>query len=393
MNNVFTDSLEKDLNNIEKFLNENDGKNIGYDNIFKIFKIDDFEIRHSNFLRWLFDLKNNFNVASLFIERFFKEINVNIPLNLADNDIEVAREEDHIDLIIKFNNSKFIVIIENKIYSTESDGQLTRYYSQIEKREDLIGFNKLYLYLTLSGEEPILEFDKKHWKPVSYVAIKNILKHILKNDSKNLKDKCKIILQDYLEILKEKTEDNVDKIEYYHKLYKQHKTLLTDMISYIPQINERAKFQKEYINANPIFKLNSKNANTYIYFSNMEIDNVLKQYNVPNKFIEFVFSNEPYDKLLFGIIISKSNNLYKPFVRDFKVAFNLKLNNEKNGDYVYFYSKTLLSLKNKNDSYKTELEFQELSKIVIKDYFEDKDSEYFKIVDFIKNYNFKSEEK
>lgn len=393
MNSLNNNDFEPKLIALEKNTIENNNK--GTTNMFKILKIEDLEIRHSNFLQWLFDLKNNHNLASIFINYFFKEFDENcldlINLNDCKDDIvEVSRETDNIDLIVKFNSAKLVVIIENKIYASESPNQLSKYYSTIENRDDLKDFTKKYIYLTLGGDEPLLAEDKKHWKPMSYVTIKRIVAEILKHNSNILNDKEKMILNDYLEILKEKTEDNMNKVENYHNLYKKHKPLLLDMIKYIPQINERAQIEKDYINSNSRFKLNTKNANTYIWFSVKEIDSSLEKYNLPDRFIELEFSNDPYDKLSIGFTMNKYNNIYKNFVKDFKENFKLKLTTEGNGDFVHFYTKTLLTLKNMGTDYKTEKEFQEGMITVIKDYFENENSEYFKIIDFIKNYNFKN---
>lgn len=384
---MFDESLkdiEFGLNKIQT-IDEKKNKDSEPYNIFKILKVEDLEIRHSNFLQWLFDLKNNNDLALLFITEFLKVVGIQDVYLNKDSNVEIAREEDDIDLIVKFFDEKLVLVIENKIYATESLHQLSKYYNNIEDKEDFLGFRKKYIYLTLTGREPLNEENKIRWQSLSYVVIKKIIVNILKNNSKILNNKVKIILKDYLAILKEKTEDDMDKIKCYHELYVNHKKVLCDMIKYIPQIDQRGKIIREYINQNNNWRLNTCNANTYIWFSNLEIDSALKKYNLSDRFIEICLSSEPYDKLSIVIEIAKDKDLYKSFIKDFGRNFNIK-----NGEGVQFYSKTLLSLKNNDGGYKTEEEFQQGILVVLRDYFENKDSEYFKIVEFIKNYNFEN---
>lgn len=104
-------------------------------NIFKILKLEDFEIRHSNFLCWLLDFNRNIDLATMFIKRFLKRLKFedndienlvnNVMLNPEKN-YEVTREEENKDLLIKFLDKKIIIVIENKIYSTEGIDQLKK---------------------------------------------------------------------------------------------------------------------------------------------------------------------------------------------------------------------------------------------------------------------------
>lgn len=386
--NFNINSFENDLKKLEQYLNTHKGLNLD-SNIFKILKIDDFEIRHSNFLKWLFDLTNNFDVASKFTFEFFKHIDacINPSLLESEKDVDqVVREDENIDLMVKLNKHKKVLVIENKIYSTESNDQLSRYYNIISNQEDLKDYKKYFVYLTLNGDEPLLQFDKEHWIVMSHKTVKQILSKIIKQN--NFNNKVTTLLKDYIDILKEKTEDNMDKIESYHKLYQRHKNILCDISKYVPQITYRADIEKNFLKKNPSFELLTKNANTYLEFSISQVEETLKNNNLASQLIIGCLSNEPYDKLLFTFIMTKTNGIYKKFVADFKEHFKLKVTPQKNGSFVHVYTKTLLSLKDADGAYKTEKEFQDGITIVLNDYFQNPDSEYFEMLSYIQNYNF-----
>ena len=154
-------------------------------NIFAILKIQDVEIRHSNFLAWLMDKEINGKVGINFLYNFLNELYQNLDLSsqLVNSEYKVFREYREglngriIDILIYFEKCKRIVVIENKVYSTESENQLRDYYNYIEQKfQDLDGYLKTYVYLTIDGEKPENDYDKMHWKVFSYGQVLNILK-------------------------------------------------------------------------------------------------------------------------------------------------------------------------------------------------------------------------
>ena len=109
-------------------------------NIFSILAIDHMEIRHSNFLAWLLNPKENHGLHDHFLKRFLREIfldkkitDVN-PLDAETLDyrqVVIKREWRHIDLLIAFPN--LVICIENKVWAKDNGKQLTEYKSIIQK--------------------------------------------------------------------------------------------------------------------------------------------------------------------------------------------------------------------------------------------------------------------
>ena len=84
--------------------------------------------------------------------------------------VEVLREHQSIDILIRNEGSKEAVLIENKIWAGDQDRQLARYAEQLEKE----GYRELsLLYLTLDGHAPdkTSTAGRDDVKPISYAEI------------------------------------------------------------------------------------------------------------------------------------------------------------------------------------------------------------------------------
>ena len=132
-------------------------------NIFNVLRIARAEIRHSNVLGWLLSPDENHGLGSLFLRRFLTRLLMNndsgifkfrpAQIELMDlSDTTVRREWKNIDLLAFSYAGKWCLLIENKIYSKESEGQLLRYLATV--REQFSHFEVAPVYLTLEGEDP-----------------------------------------------------------------------------------------------------------------------------------------------------------------------------------------------------------------------------------------------
>lgn len=154
-------------------------------NVFEVVKVSNKEIVHSNMLSWLLDPNMKLGIGCLFLKQLIKKLSERyghnqtiIQLNkLPDHDLfhsEVLREKLRTDILINFNNSKIIIVIENKILSSEHDDQLNKYQNSVEKNYGK-KYQYLYLYLTPEGLQPKNSLD---WLPISYYEINEILNSI-----------------------------------------------------------------------------------------------------------------------------------------------------------------------------------------------------------------------
>jgi|GEM_PF-3298163 len=193
MINVKRNDLDDDITELfsdERFLNIQ--KVIREPNIFSILSNTTYETRHSNFIAWLLDSNETHNAGTLFSSRI-------IPLlaSTAENRSLpwlVFREKYHIDLLLVSGDET--IVIENKTFSKDSPGQLSRYRKIIENKYS--DSKKSFVYLTLHGEKPVDINEAENWSLCSYSDILKELKSILHLHSHCIHDKAQFYIKDYI---------------------------------------------------------------------------------------------------------------------------------------------------------------------------------------------------
>lgn len=148
--------------------------------------IVDLEKIHSCMIKWILDKETEcINHAG----------KINFLNNLLKTNIEtidyVVTEFDNIDVLIKTN--KNVIIIENKLKSSQHSTQLEKYRDLIFNNKEFQNHKPIFIYLTLLGEPA----EKSDWINISYEQIYNnlILAKI------NLESKDGYILNDYIQTL------------------------------------------------------------------------------------------------------------------------------------------------------------------------------------------------
>ena len=221
-------------------------------NMFNVLKLENYEIRHSNFLAWLL----NPNGSHLMCDNFFKEVlkmiinnhliiqNFNMSISdveLGDfTDTEVTLEKmidgsRRIDILLESKKNKFVCVIENKIKSDEWGNQLEDYYNYINSHEQYKNYKyKLFIFLT-----PKIENDCKQYKNyvcLSYQKVCQIIEALLKNI---IKDDVKYFIENYKEMVEKDIMGKYDNeiLELCMKLYKSYGNTI-DLI--LQQGNQKA---------------------------------------------------------------------------------------------------------------------------------------------------------
>ena len=127
-------------------------------NIFEMLGQSSREMTHSAFIAGLLNPKGNHNVGPTFLSLFLQKFNLthfdpNSAEVIIEKDCGKEREDDkgnhlggRIDIYLKDNNGH-VIVIENKIYASDQDYQLERYWNSTDRKATLI-------YLTLDGHQP-----------------------------------------------------------------------------------------------------------------------------------------------------------------------------------------------------------------------------------------------
>lgn len=273
-------------------------------NIFDCVGMNTQEIKHSNFLSWLFNPKEKHDfgdrIFKKFIEKVIEENKEVIKCcgyeiaNAEDfsENFDIQREKNNIDILIIDNENQNICVIENKIYAQEckgnenKDGQLKKYYNYIcRESSDYKDYKKIFIFMKPDGtKSESFKFDNKDIKylDISYEPIVNILKDCIKeleeNSSRNENEtKTLIFFKDYKNLL----ERFIMSQDFQNKLAKEIKKIFQENNFFMPERSKNnykflpfCKKQYKYIK-------DAKKENGYIY--QIEINNTLRLVKIPDK--------------------------------------------------------------------------------------------------------------
>ncbi len=226
---------------IRDLLLSNDFKRLTYKkdeaNIFKIINMADKEIVHSDMLAWLFNPYENHNLNDKVLKELLMQLSKKdaeyINLLLLDySDLEVYREYTvdngrRIDILMESKNNKVIFIIENKIWSGESDNQLEDYKNYIDEKYN--NYNRIFLFLTPEKER---KEKYKGYIHITYSMIYSVINCVLQENQ--IKFEISVIIRQYKEIIGRYIMGSIDKemIDLCRKLYVEHKEALDKIMQY-----------------------------------------------------------------------------------------------------------------------------------------------------------------
>lgn len=168
--------LKNSLNNLTRnvhYLKSCGGWRKTHFNLFEILGVQRREEPHSDIIAWLINPEETHGLGNVFLQEFIKKIfNLELPF---DSQIKVFRESqkggDRPDIIVEGNN--WLLIIENKIDSSENNSQTLRYANRWRKTGG-INKNVFLVYLSPDGRTPI----SPDFRPVSYRIIRELLERM-----------------------------------------------------------------------------------------------------------------------------------------------------------------------------------------------------------------------
>lgn len=171
-------------------------------NALKSLKMNTDEIKHSTILALILDPKINEYEDNMFINTFLKACHINLSSDsLANYKIrtEFPGMESKIDLLL-FNKNRFIIYVENKIYSREGINQCDRELRDLRRlgRQLCVPTDRQFaIYLTPNGRPPE-QGNQSNWRTLSYVQVGTNLRSLV---SRVRSKKTLYLLDDWLEII------------------------------------------------------------------------------------------------------------------------------------------------------------------------------------------------
>jgi hypothetical protein len=197
-------------------------------NIFKSLSIERTEIRHSSFLAFLLDPNQNHGLNELVLKKVLRDVFNDNKADRRDcfdvdyidlQKAEIFREWKNIDILIKLPDD--VVIVENKIDSSDHSNQLQRYKKISE--DYFPEKRKHYIFLTPFGTEPNDKKSLETYVLYSYSSITEILNKIIQLYTDRIPEKIFHMINDYIKIVSLEILMNDELNEMALKLYRAHK--------------------------------------------------------------------------------------------------------------------------------------------------------------------------
>ena len=205
-------------------------------NPFKVLRLTEYEIRHSNMLAWLFDIREAHAFDDLILKTFLfevcKENSTLLDVGIAAkvyrvglNDAQIIREQKipggFIDLLIISEQSELVLVVENKFRAKESKGQLERYLEYVKKTYPNERYDIVPVFLTLSGDEPSEEV-KDQYAVFSYKKLVPVVESALQIKKKQMPQEMYRFVNYYLDVLKEELGMNEEVKKLCKLIYRDH---------------------------------------------------------------------------------------------------------------------------------------------------------------------------
>jgi hypothetical protein len=239
-------------------------------NIFEAIGAVRQEVRHSDFLAFLLNPRQNHGLGDVFTKRLLQKAisqsAVQIPVTPIDldiwdlNEIEVRREWQSIDILLLDGEHQFAVIIENKVYSGEHHDQLNRYKNVVCQHYP--NYRVLGLYLTPEGDPS----KDGEYIAISYMLICTLVETLAIARASTLGQDVLTLMNHYTSMLRRYIVGESEIEHLCRQIYKKHKRALDLIYEYRPdQQAEIGEYVKELISADSRFIIDHSSKSSILF--------------------------------------------------------------------------------------------------------------------------------
>lgn len=215
-------------------------------NLFEAIGVTKQEVRHSDFMGWLLNPRQNHGIGDLFLRRFLQfaahRSKPSLPMrspvdfgiwDLSDTTIKREATDDNdrrrIDILVQSKINSFVCVIENKISAGEGDGQL-KHYRQRFKDVELL----LPIFLTIDGDEP----SEDNYLSVSYRDVADLLDNIVLRRGNAVSEEVRIAITHYVKMLRRHFVSDSELIKLAQTIYKKHQAALDYILDNKPDLRQ-----------------------------------------------------------------------------------------------------------------------------------------------------------
>lgn len=328
-------------------------------NAFETLGIVNTEIRHSNVLAWLLNPKENHGLGDVFIKKliqtlFYQNKNIILKSNLTlfdislmdYDDFNIRREWRNIDILAISEENKLVLVIENKVWSKESNNQLKKYFDIIHK--EFSEYNKVFIFLTPYGDA---SSDEENWISFNYKNIFDILQKSIELKKDLISQSVKFFIEQYLEILRRYIVGDFELEKICREIYYKHQKALDLIFEYKPDIySEISDYITEVLEQHPNVLEDNSNK-TLIRFITEDLDEIIERkgngWTTSNRILLYEIQNKN-DKIVVKLIIGPGDDIIRNKI--FEIANKNKnlfkgMKETLSPQYSQIFSKELLPKK------------------------------------------------
>lgn len=200
-------------------------------NLFEAIGVVRQELRHSDFLAFILNPGGPHGLGDAVLKRLLQKVlsatpAIDLPLTLIDLDVwdlgqtTVAREAGNVDLLLENQAHKLVIIIENKIDSSEHDDQLQRYYDHVHRERP--GWKLVGILLTPEGDEP----SDKRYLAASYGQVAEAIDHVTERRASTIGTDVRQVASHYTDMLRRYIVGGSEVDELCIRIYRKHQRAL-----------------------------------------------------------------------------------------------------------------------------------------------------------------------
>jgi hypothetical protein len=240
-------------------------------NLFEALGVVRQELRHSDFLGFLLDPRQPHGLGDMFLTLFLRRVVQSsdlealpfsaIDLTLWDlAETEVRREWRNIDLLILNRAHRFVIVIENKIGTSEHSNQLQRYREAASREFE--GWQLAGIYLTPDGEIP----SDPSFIPCSYALVHEAINTLLEGRAA-IGEEVRSAIRHYGQLLQRHVVSDSEIAALCQRIYQRHKRALDLIYEHRPdRVGLAQQFLREAVENESGFALD-QTSKSYIRFT------------------------------------------------------------------------------------------------------------------------------
>lgn len=284
------------------------------------------------------------------------------------------------------------MLIENKIYSTESKGQLKKNRNWIENEFPTFKY-KIYIFLSLFEQE-ISEEEQDYYLRLDYTHIVKLIEQIIQ--TRNLANKSQFVFEQYLQTLKSMLNQNEEIEKIAESLYQKYQPAFDLVFKYAKPTADTIVGNNKLIelvkNEPKLQLISSERSYSYIKFhlkflydllpSLKEKEFVSKDYNLTSDYVFQCEFNVRKDSIVFNMHIGEGNQETRQRIYEFYLGHQdffdkVAKRKELSPKWHLIFSKQIISKAEFENSFEDE-DF-DIDRIIEKRFKDLVDNEFFKI--------------